>query len=163
MLQNLDGIRVIHAYGAEQLEAAGFRQLTGSLFRTGLKRSFNRAIQRPLTSVLMGIGGVAVLAWGGIRVIEHPERHKVADFVTFLGALAMLYDPVTAIMLTIGEIAEYLPTAERIFQILDTQPTIAEAKDARPCPRLQKEVVFENVDFDYGSGTVLSRFNLTLH
>ena len=162
MLQNLSGIRVIHAYGAEELEAEGFRGLTRSLFRTGMRRNLNRAIQRPLTSFLMGLGGIAVLAWGGMRVIEHPDRRNIADFLTFIGALAMLNDPVTSIMQTIGEIAEYLPNAERIFQILDVKPTITDAPGAIACPRLSKEIVFEKLEFDYGRGAVLRDFNLTL-
>src|SRR5579862_7389744 len=172
MLQNLSGIKVIHAYGAEELEARGFRGLTASLFRTGMRRARLRAMQRPLTSFLMGIGGVAVLGWGGIRVMEHPSPHRLADFIVFLGALGMLYDPVTAVMQTIGEIAEYLPNAERIFQILDVKPTIADAPGARPCPRLEREIAFEKLSFDYGqversSGSVprahvLTDFNLAL-
>ena len=162
MLQNLSGIRVIHAYGAEELEAEGFRGLTRSLFRTGMRRNLNRAIQRPLTSFLMGLGGIAVLAWGGSRVLEHPSRHNIADFGIFLAALGMLYEPVSAIMQTIGEIAEYLPNAERIFEILDVQPSIADAPNAIVCPSLTNEIVFENVDFNYGSGAVLRDFKLVL-
>ncbi|MEI6235701.1 MAG: ABC transporter ATP-binding protein [Planctomycetota bacterium] len=162
MLQNLSGIRVIHAYGAEELEAEGFRGLTRSLFRTGMRRNLNRAIQRPLTSFLMGLGGIAVLAWGGARVVANPTNHNISDFLTFIAALAMLYEPVTAIIQTIGEIAEYLPNAERVFQILDVKPTIADMPGATPCKRLDKEITFENLAFDYGRGTVLRDFNLTL-
>ncbi len=162
MLQNLSGIRVIHAYGAEDLEARGFRHLTRSLFKIGMKRSWHRAIQRPLTSVLMCVGGVAVLAYGGYRITQNPAQHNVSAFLTFIVALGMLYDPITAVTQTIGEIAEYLPNAERIFQILDVQPTITDALDAKPCPRLAQAIVFENLGFDYGSGVVLRNFNLTL-
>ena len=161
MIQNLSGIRVIHAYGAEELEAKGFKRLTGSLFKTGMKRSFNRAIQRPLTSVLMGLGGVAVMAYGGVRIVEK-HQESAADFVTFLGALGMLYDPITAIMLTLGEIAEYLPSAERTFEILDVVPQICDAPNAGVCLPLSREIVFEKVDFNYGSGAVLRDFNLVL-
>ncbi len=162
MLQNLSGIRVIHAYGAEELEAQGFRGLTRSLFKTGMKRNLNRSIQRPLTSFLMGLGGIAVLAWGGTRVMDHPSRRAVADLLIFIAALAMLYEPVSAIMQTIGEIAEYLPNAERIFQILDVKPTIADAPGAVVCPKLSKEIVFDTIGFDYGRGAVLRDFKLTL-
>lgn len=161
MLQNLNGIRVVHAYGAENLEAQGFKRLTDSLFKTGMRRNRARAMQRPLTSVLMGIGGVGVMAFGGWRIVEKGEG-SAADFVVFLGALGMLYDPITAIMLTIGEIAEYLPSAERTFAILDVKPQICDAPNATVCPPLKKEIVFESVDFDYGRGPVLRKFNLTI-
>ncbi len=162
MLQNLDGIRVIHAYGAEALEAKGFQQLTRGLFRIGMKRSWNRAIQRPLTSVLMCLGGVVVLGYGGYRITQDPVKHPVASFLTFIFALGMLYDPVTAVTQTIGEIAEYLPNAERIFEILDVKPTIVDAPDAIICPAMTKEIVFENVCFNYGKTVVLRDFNLRL-
>ena len=162
MLQNLSGIRVIQAYGAEKLEAEGFRGLTGSLFRTGMRRNLIRSAQRPLTSALMGLGGVAILWFGGSNVLEDPVNHPAANFLVFIGAMAMLYDPVTAVMTSIGEIAEFLPNAERIFQILDVKPTICDLPNAGVAPRLTKELVFENLSFDYGSGPVLKDFNLTL-
>jgi ATP-binding cassette, subfamily B, bacterial MsbA len=160
MLQNLAGIRIIHAYGAEKTESRSFGNLTRSLFRTGMRRARARALQRPLTNTIMGLCGVAVLTVGGIRVITQGADPNA--FLTFIGALAMLYDPVTAMLLTTGEIAEFLPSAERTFEVLDVKPSIVDQPHAPPCPVLRKQITFEHVSFDYGRGVVFQNFDLTV-
>ena len=161
MLQNLAGIRIIHAYDAAKIESSNFNKAADSLFRTGMRRNMSRAMQRPLTSLLLGVGGVAVLLIGGLRISTNPEMDPTA-FLVFVGALGMLYSPVTAMMLTLGELAEFLPSAERTFEILDVKPTIVDAPNARICPRLTRELVFEKVSFDYGRGLILKDFTLSI-
>jgi len=74
----------------------------------------------------------------------------------------MLYAPATAMMLTLGELAEFLPSAERTFEILDVKPTIIEQPNAPVCPRLKQHLVFENISFDYGRGQILKNFTLSI-
>ena len=161
MLQNLAGIRIIHAYDAAKSEGDDFNKASDSLFRTGMRRNLSRAAQRPLTGIMLGLGGVAVLLTGGLRIMATPDKDPAAFFV-FIAALGMLYDPVTAMMLTLGELAEFLPSAERTFEILDVKPSIIDVPGAPPCPKLSRELAFENVSFDYGRGAILKNFTLTI-
>jgi subfamily B ATP-binding cassette protein MsbA len=161
MLQNLTGMRIIHAYDAAPQESTNFARLARSLFNTGMRRNRSRAMQRPLTEIVLGIGLIAVLLYGGLRVIQS-EHRDVAAFITFVMALAALRSPVGSMVSTMGEIAELLPSAERTFQVLDVQPTIQDAPNAVVCPALKKEIVFEKVAFDYGRGAILKDFNLTV-
>ena len=59
-----------------------------------------------------------------------------------IAALAMLYSPVRAMMGTVGELAEFLPSAERTFEILDVKPTIQEAPNAMICPAFTNSPTF---------------------
>jgi subfamily B ATP-binding cassette protein MsbA len=162
MLQNLNGMRIIHAYDAVDKESDNFSAMAEGLFRTGMKRNLSRAMQRPLLEVVLGLGLACVLLIGGLQALKAGSAN-VSDFITFVAALAMLYSPVRAMMGTIGELAEFLPSAERTFEILDVKPTIQEAPNAAVCPELKKAIVFENVSFDYGRGPVLKDLNLTIH
>jgi len=161
MLQKLAGMRIIHAYDAADKESSSFNTLAMSLFRTGMRRNRSRAIQRPLTEIVLGVGLVAVLLIGALRII-HSGQGDAAAFVTFVLALAALRGPVGAMVSTLGEMAELLPSAERTFEVLDIQPTIREAPNAQACPALAKEIVFDGVSFDYGRGLVLDKLNLTV-
>ncbi len=161
MLQNLSGIRIIHAYDAAAKESENFGQLAHSLFRTGLRRNLNRALQHPMTELMMGLGMVVVMLVGGLAVRRTPGANPT-DFIVFVGALSALYMPLRAMMGTLGELAEFLPSAERTFEVLDVKPTISERPGALPCPVLAKEIVFENVSFDYGRGPVLKNLNLSI-
>ncbi|MGD0088719.1 MAG: ABC transporter ATP-binding protein, partial [Planctomycetota bacterium] len=162
MLQKLTGMRIIHAYEAAEKEGRGFNELAYSLFRTGLRRNRSRAIQRPLTEIVLGMGLIAVLLYGALR-ITHAGEVDVAAFVTFLVALVALRGPVGAMVSTMGEMAELLPSAERTFEVLDIEPGIREAPGASPCPVLKHEIAFEDVCFDYGRGPVLKGLNLKIN
>jgi ABC-type multidrug transport system fused ATPase/permease subunit len=161
MLQNLSGIRIIHAYEASGKAAESFHDTTMSLFRTGMRRNRNRALQDPLTKLMLGLGLLAVMLVGGWRYAQQPDVDATA-FLTFAGALAMLYNPVRAMITSVGEMAELMPSADRTFQILDVKPTIVDAPNAMAIPAFSKEIVFENVEFDYGRGIVLKNLNLTI-
>ena len=161
MLQNLTGIRIIHAYDASDKAAESFSKSTMSLFRTGMRRNLNRALQEPLTKLMLGVGMLAVMIVCGYRYSVKPNVDP-DSFLAFAGALGLLYTPVKAMISSIGELAELLPSAERTFQIIDVRPSIVDAPGAVAIPSFQKEIVFENVDFDYGRGSVLKGLNLTL-
>jgi len=161
MVQNLSGMRIIHAYDAADKEADNFDHLSESLFRTGTRRNWSRAMQRPLTEMMLGVGMVAVMLFAGLKA--GASEFDANSFLIFFAALALTFSPVRAMMGTLSELAEFLPSAERTFEILDVKPTIVDLPNAAVCPVLQKEIVFENVSFDYGRGMVLNNLNLTIH
>lgn len=162
MLQNLAGMRIIHAYNAAQNEARDFANLADSLFRTGMRRNRNRALQRPLTELVLGAGLLAVLVVGGL-LLTHSRDGDPAAFIIFVGAMMLLRSPVMAMVSTLGEIAELLPSAERTFEVLDVKPSVLDAPGAVSCPQLKRDIVFENVSFDYGRGQVLRNLNLAIN
>jgi len=161
MLQNLQGMRIIHAYEASEKEGNSFAAMAQSLFRTGMRRSRSRAMQHPLTEMMLGAGLVGVMFVGGVKFFDDPNADP-SGFLIFIAALGLSYGPVRAMMGSIAELAELLPSAERTFEILDVKPTIVDLPDAQPCPLLKKEIVFENVSFDYGRGMVLNKLNLSI-
>ncbi|MFH0940027.1 MAG: ABC transporter ATP-binding protein [Planctomycetota bacterium] len=161
MVQNLSGMRIIHAYDAVEKEAENFNKLSESLFRTGQRRNWNRAMQRPLTELMLGVGMIAVMLFAGLKA--GASDFDANSFLIFFAALALTFGPVRAMLSTLSELAEVLPSAERTFEILDIKPTIIDLPNAIVCPALKKQIVFENVSFDYGRGMVLNNLNLSIH
>ncbi len=161
MLQNLAGIRIIHAYEASEEASQSFSEMAMSLFKTGMRRNRSRSLQDPMTKVMLGVGLLAVMLVGAARYANNPTA-DATSFLAFAGALGMLYNPVRSMIGTMGELAEFLPSAQRTFEILDIVPSIQDAPNAVACPKFSREIVFENVDFDYGRGSVLKNLNLTI-
>ena len=157
-VQCLQGIRTVQAYSAENAEGENYKNLAGNIFKTIMRKIRNRALQRPLAEVVMGIAGVTVLVVGSLQVLS--GEMPLENLVSFLAALGMLYQPVRGVLSTFGEIAEFLPAAERSFEILDIKPDIHTTPGASACPRLAKELSFEDVTFDYGRGPVFEGLNL---
>jgi ABC-type multidrug transport system fused ATPase/permease subunit len=122
----------------------------------------SRSIQRPLTELMLGVGLVGVLLYGGLQSIKQPGY--IHNFLAFVGALGMLYGPLRAMMGTTVEMSELLPSAERTFEVLDLKPVIAQAPDAIECPKLKQAIEFKDVTFEYpGRGNVFEKLNLTIH
>ena len=160
MLQDLSGMRTVQAYEAVEEEGKNFAQLAEKFFRSCMRKARNRALLKPISETVMMSGGIAVLAIGSAEVIE--QRMALEDFIVFLAALAACYNPLRGMLSSFGELAEFVPSAERSFEILDTKPKIVDQADAKPCPRLQRDIVFEKVSLDYGRGPVFSQLDLNI-
>ena len=160
MLQDLTGMRTVQAYEAVEAEGENFAKLAVGFFRSSMRKARNRAMQRPLAELVMGIGGVVVFFYGSLQILRGEMR--LSDFLVFAGACGMLYNPLRGLFSVFGEIAEFVPSAERTFEILAIRPSIADTPESVDCPRLSREIAFENVTLDYGRGPVFTNLNLTI-
>jgi len=154
------GIRVVQAFGQEQHERQRFAEHNTRLYRV-MRRSFAvRALQSPVMECLGVFGLAAVIWYAGSRVADGdllPER-----FISFFAAVFMLYQPVKGLGRVNHEIAEGTAGGERIFQLLDTRPEIAERPGAEPLAGFTDRIAFEAVEFAYqGRDAVLDGVELT--
>ncbi len=153
------GVRVVKGFGQEQQEldrlVADARRLYGS--RTRLVR-----IQARLQAVLQTIPAlaqVAVLALGGWLAL-HGEI-TIGTFYAFMAYVSNLVPPVRMLagVLTVGQLAR--AGAERVFDLLDSNPLVTESPDATELPRSHGDVAFDGVTFGYlRSEPVLHEFSL---
>ena len=160
MLQDLSGMRTVQAYEAVEAEGDNFAKLAAAFFRSSMRKARNRAMQRPLAELVMGIGGVVVFFYGSLQILRGEMR--LSDFLVFAGACGMLYNPLRGLFSVFGEIAEFVPSAERTFEILAIRPSIADTPESVDCPKLSREIAFENVTLDYGRGPVFTNLSLTI-
>jgi len=161
ILEDLYGLRTVQAYEAVDAEKENFSQKCEKLFGHFMKQRRSRAMQGPMSETVLGIGIAGVLLFGSIQVMR--GQMAFADFFIFQVAIGMLYSPVKSLLTLVAELAEFVPSAEAAFEYLDTKPAIQDAPDAKPCPKLQQAITFENVTFDYGRGPVFSNLDLTIH
>lgn len=158
--QVLGGMRMVRAYNAVEAESENFAKLASRFTRFVMNKVVLRAIQRPLTEVLLSLGAIAVMIVGSNQVLNHEMR--LNDFLTFVMAMGMLTSPVRGLLNTLGDIVEFVPSAERTFEILDHKPKIVEKPNAIACPQLAKEISFENVTLDYGRGPIFRNLSFTV-
>jgi subfamily B ATP-binding cassette protein MsbA len=158
--QVLGGMRMVRAYNAVEAESENFAKLANRFTRFVMNKVVLRAIQRPLTEVLLSLGAIAVMIVGSNQVLNH--EMELSDFLTFVATLGMLTSPVRGLLNTLGDIVEFVPSAERTFEILDHKPKIVEKPNAVACPQLAKEISFENVTLDYGRGPIFRNLSFTV-
>lgn len=98
-----------------------------------------------------GIGAM-VLYWAGIKMIG-AEYVSVGTLVAFGTYISMFWNPVMNLSNFYNQIITNLTAAERIFEILDTQPDIADGVKVEELPEIQGKVEFDHVSFTYDEGT----------
>ena len=124
------GARHVKAYNREDFEAEKTDRLIESVFRLVFKSHRVRAIASPLMETLGGIFVAVLILYGGWQVIE--GALTPGAFFAFVTAMLLAYRPLKALANLNTSLQEGLAASQRVFDLLDTEPRIAEAPDARP-------------------------------
>lgn len=98
-----------------------------------------------------GIGAM-ILYWAGIQMIG-AEYVSIGMLVAFGTYINMFWNPVMNLSNFYNQVITNLTAAERIFEILDTEPDIADDADVMELPDIQGKVEFDQVSFTYDAGT----------
>jgi len=157
----IGGIEVIKSFVTEKKEAQRFRIQNIENFRLNMKRIRFVAILPPLIEILSTIGLAAILWYGGLKVIR--GELTIGELVAFLGYVALAVNPLNRIGRDYSQYQQALACAERMFEILDTEPEIRESPGAIEMPRIKGYIQFRNIFFSYDNKeVVLKDINLDL-
>lgn len=145
--ENVAGARVVRAFAQEARESARFEAELEALFQRNIVTARKWSFSYGLMLLLSGMSLGAVLWYGGYRVIA--GAMTVGTLVAFNRYLTMLADPVRWLGFIVNRIARAIASGERIFEVLDTKPMIAERAQAIDLRPMRGTVVFDNVGFAY--------------
>ena len=96
--------------------------------------------------------GAMILYWVGIKMIGG-DYVSIGILVAFGTYINMFCNPVMNLSNFYNQVITNLTAAERIFEILDTEPDIFDASNVQELPEIQGRVEFEQVSFTYDEGT----------
>ncbi len=148
MDENLTGIRVVRAFGAENYELAKYGAAADSAMELADRRIKTRVAATTTMTFAYFIAMGLVLWVGGLRVLE--GRLTVGDLTEFLAFMTILQLPVRQLGLLVNSFARASTTGRRLFAVLDLEPTIADRPGAKPLEISDCHVRYENVSFGYG-------------
>lgn len=160
LFETFSGIRIVKAFSMEKYETDKFKNENQSFFKIMLK-SVKRIISiSPLTEFIT----VACAGWimfvGGKAVVE--GTLDPGAFFAFLGCVSQMITPFKRLSKIHAINQQALAAATRIFDILDTTPTILEAKEAVNIEAIKEDIVFEDVWFGYEDRNILKNINLEI-
>jgi subfamily B ATP-binding cassette protein MsbA len=156
--ETLSGNKIVKAFGMEPYEVGRFQKKTQNMFRLEMKSVIAKSLSHPVMEFLGGIGIAATIWYGGYMVIS--GKSTPGTFFSFLAAVLMLYDPIKKLSHANNSVQEGLASADRVFEILETESDIKEAPDAVILATQPHEVVFKDVSFRYDRQLVLNNINL---
>ncbi|MBV8236615.1 MAG: ABC transporter ATP-binding protein, partial [Acidimicrobiia bacterium] len=156
------GVRVVKGFGQEDRELTRLTDRAHTLFRSRMRLVRIQALYVPTLQALPAFGQVAVLALGGWLAL-HGEI-TLGTFLAFSSYLVQLAAPARmfAGLVAVGQQAR--AGAERIFELLESNPLVTESDDAHPLPPVRGQIDFDDVRFGYmRSEPVLDGFSLHVH
>jgi len=146
--ENLTGIRVVKAFVRRVHENTRFETANDELYGASLKITRTLALFMPFIMVLLNMGTVAVLYYGGVQVFQ--GESSVGQIMAFINYLSSAMFSVIMLGAMAGQISAAEASAKRINQVLDEVPRIRERPDAMRLDEVEGRVVFEDVEFSYG-------------
>jgi subfamily B ATP-binding cassette protein MsbA len=159
--ETIAGNKIVKAFGMESYEKKRFFKKTLDLFKLEMKGVIARSLSSPIMEFLGGLGIAFIIWYGGYKVITGSST--AGTFFSFMAAVLMLYDPVKKLSGLNNAIQQGLAAADRVFDIIETEPDIKERMDPIAIKRGPHRVTFENVYFKYDDVMVLKNINLNVN
>jgi ATP-binding cassette subfamily B protein len=146
------GVRVVKAFGREEQQARRLEVEASSILDQNLEAARLRAFYNPLLAILPQLSLAAILWYGGRLTAE--GQITLGTLVAFNSYLLLLAWPLQGLGMLFGFAQRAAASAERVFEVLDQPPAIADRPGATPLPALTQDrgarVTFEGVSFRYG-------------
>jgi len=147
--ETLSGIRVVRAFGQERAHIKRFRELNDENRAANMTTVNLNAAYFPGVEFLSAIVTVEILVIGGIEAINGHTSTGVV--FAFIAALNNFFDPIQQLSQLYTTYQSGMAALDKIFDLLDEQPDLADAPDAADLPPIRGEIRFDDVSFRYGS------------
>jgi ATP-binding cassette subfamily B protein len=141
------GVRIIKAFGRMPLMQSRFDGEARAIRGTTLEGVRARAAVWTELNFLPNLSLVAVLLLGGVSVVQ--GHLTIGGLVAFMNYVFMLIWPMDAIGWVLSMSEECRTAAERLDEVLDSRPEIADRPSARPLDRARGRLEFRGVGFKY--------------
>lgn len=145
--EDLSGIRVIQSFTAEEESNGNFDVLLKEHRKSFIDAVVFADSFGSLIEVTWGVGGF-LLYFIGIKILGVGEV-GVGTFMAFSTYLSMFWSPIRNLANFYNKIVTNISAAERIFDILDTEPEISDKSGVYELPDIKGEVTFSHVSFAY--------------
>ncbi len=159
--ETFQGARHVKAYDMEEYEIKRANTIIEKIFKLIYKSARTRSASHPIMESLGGLAIVGVILYGGNQVLTSGKTP--GEFVSFVTAVLLAYAPLKRLTLLNASLQEGLVAAERVFNILDMEPSITDRPGAKPLKVAKGQIRFDDVQFSYGEGNAaLNGASLTI-
>ena len=145
--ETLAAIQVVQLFSSRDKEASRFEEENRQSYKAEMRSLRLKSRLLRIVEVLSALGTCLVLWWGGSRVLG--GQLSPGDLLVFVSYLKTMYKPVRRIASLSVQTSKTLAAAERVLQILKTEPEVRDAPDAVPAPCFRGEIELSGVSFGY--------------
>jgi ATP-binding cassette, subfamily B, bacterial len=155
---NVSGALLVKLFGRPKEERDSFEKKAGRVRDIGVTQAMYARFFIASLSLTAALATAVVYGWGGVQAID--GALSVGTVVALASYLVRLYGPLTALSNVQIDVMTALVSFDRVFEVLDLPPMIAEKPDARPIPAGPARIEFDHVDFRYPAAEEVSLASL---
>jgi ATP-binding cassette, subfamily B, bacterial len=155
---SVGGALLVTLFGQPELENAQFGEKSGRVRDLGIRIAMLGRVFFTALTLVAALATALVYGVGGNLAVR--ETLTVGTLLALVALLGRLYGPLTALSNVRVDVMTALVSFERVFEVLDLEPMIQNAPDARPLPANAASVKFDKVSFGYPTAEQVSLASL---
>jgi ATP-binding cassette subfamily B protein len=148
LAEDISGMRVVQSFTREPTSRTTFRGVNERYRESNYETVVLNGLYFPAVDVLSSVATAIVLGFGGALVVD--GSLTVGTLLAFTLYLANFFDPVQQLSQLYNTFLSAAAALDRITSVLDEDPEVVDAAEARELPRIEGHVRFEGVRFGYG-------------
>ncbi|MDG2384621.1 MAG: ABC transporter ATP-binding protein [Pirellulaceae bacterium] len=173
LTETFNGIQTVQAYTLEQRERKKFYRVARECLKKAMRISFYSALAKPITETL-GIAMISLALVAGAYLTLNQETHlfgiricdrplDVPSLLVFYGLLIGTTEPGRKLSEIFNSIQAGIAASDRLFPLLDMEPSIQAPQQPVALPRPHHRLEFEDIRFHYDEGSpILEDINLSI-
>lgn len=157
--ETFQAVAVVKAFTMEQAEKNRFVQTAQQLYTRTMKVAWYSSLVR-FNNELLGVGVFCLAILAGGYLVLNQETHllgiKITERPLSFGAIMLFYafllgvsDPIRKLADVYNQLQAGAASADRIFPLLDRQPTVVDVANPKPAPAFENDIEFCDVKFSY--------------
>ncbi|WP_350285450.1 ABC transporter ATP-binding protein [uncultured Croceitalea sp.] len=158
--ETLGALKIIKGFNAEERLATKFTDSTSRFKKIMISVVQRHGLASPFSEFLGVAVVITVLWYGGSLVLGNQSTLTPQEFMGYIGLFYTIINPVKAITTVNYNIKKGNASAERIFEVLETENPIKDISAAQKKESLENHIDLKNVSFKYADDYVLEDFNL---
>ncbi|MFG1814073.1 ABC transporter ATP-binding protein [Kribbella sp. NPDC049174] len=155
---SVGGALLVTLFGKPELENEGFGERAGRVRDLGIRIAMLGRVFFTALTLVAALATALVYGVGGNLAVQ--EALTVGTLLALVALLGRLYGPLTALSNVRVDVMTALVSFERVFEVLDLEPMIKDAPEARPLPEDAASVEFDHVAFSYPTAEQVSLASL---
>ena len=147
LASTIPGVRVVKAFARERHEVSRFNEYTYQILHGEMNAAKLWTLYRPIMGFLIFSGSIIIWFVGGQQIFN--GQLTLGELFMFQGLMHQFFGPVRTLCQMNERFVRAATSADRVFEILDTPPSVADKKDAVALEKVQGTVEFRDVYFSY--------------
>ena len=147
LASTIPGVRVVKAFARERHEVSRFNEYTYQVFHGEMNAAKLWTLYRPIMGFIIFTGSILIWFVGGQQIFN--GELTLGQLFMFQHLMHRFFGPVYTLCHMNERFVRAATSADRVFEILDTPPSVADKKDAVALEKVQGNVEFRDVYFSY--------------